>query len=66
MSQPSVLFIGGTGVISTACVREAMRQGRAVTLLNRGETTHRSEICSRVIWVICKILSYPIPDNSNT
>ena len=42
MSQPSVLFIGGTGVISTACVREAMRQGREVTLLNRGETTHRS------------------------
>ena len=36
MSQPSVLFIGGTGVISTACVRRPMRQGREVTILNRG------------------------------
>jgi nucleoside-diphosphate-sugar epimerase len=30
-----VLFIGGTGVISSACVRQAVKQGFTVTLLNR-------------------------------
>lgn len=37
----SVLFIGGTGRISTACVHEAVRQGRDVTVLNRGRTGER-------------------------
>ncbi len=32
-----VLFIGGTGVISTSCSRLAVRQGMDVTLLNRGK-----------------------------
>lgn len=32
------LFIGGTGVISSACVRRALEQGFDVTLLNRGNT----------------------------
>ena len=32
----SFLFIGGTGTISSACVREAVRQGASVTVLNRG------------------------------
>ena len=37
----SVLFIGGTGVISTACARAAVADGFAVTLLNRGtSSTH--------------------------
>ncbi|QGN56630.1 NAD-dependent epimerase/dehydratase family protein [Nostocoides sp. HKS02] len=41
MSAQSVLFIGGTGVISSACTREALAQGWAVTALNRGtSTTH--------------------------
>ncbi len=31
-----VLFIGGTGVISTACTRLAIEQGIDLTLLNRG------------------------------
>lgn len=41
MRSPSVLFIGGTGVISTACSREALSRGWSVTLLNRGTSaTH--------------------------
>ncbi|MCD0446841.1 SDR family oxidoreductase [Glycomyces sp. A-F 0318] len=38
----SVLFIGGTGRISTSCVREAVRQGMDVTVLNRGRTGERA------------------------
>lgn len=41
MSGPSVLFIGGSGIISAACVREAVEQGFDVTVLNRGETVKR-------------------------
>ncbi|MFT4136086.1 SDR family oxidoreductase [Microbacterium sp.] len=33
-----VLFVGGTGIISTACVAEALAQGHEVHLLNRGTT----------------------------
>lgn len=35
---PSVLFIGGTGTISAACVREVMTLGFDVTVLNRGQS----------------------------
>jgi nucleoside-diphosphate-sugar epimerase len=31
----NILFIGGTGIISTACAERAVAQGHAVTLLNR-------------------------------
>jgi nucleoside-diphosphate-sugar epimerase len=41
MSGPSVLFIGGSGVISASCVREAVEQGFDVTVLNRGTTGGR-------------------------
>ncbi|MFN8498963.1 MAG: SDR family oxidoreductase [Anaerolineae bacterium] len=34
-----VLFIGGTGVISSACVALAVERGLDVVLLNRGQTT---------------------------
>lgn len=34
----SVLFIGGTGVISSACVTRAVDQGLDVTILNRGQS----------------------------
>lgn len=34
----SVLFIGGTGVISSACVTHAVEQGLDVTILNRGKS----------------------------
>jgi nucleoside-diphosphate-sugar epimerase len=41
MAARSVLFIGGTGVISSGCTREALSQGWSVTLLNRGASrTH--------------------------
>jgi len=42
MGQQRALFIGGTGIISTACSREAVQQGLEVTVLNRGETSHRT------------------------
>ena len=40
MAQLTALVIGGTGVISTACVHEAVRLGHSVTVLNRGTGTH--------------------------
>ena len=39
---PSVLFIGGTGVISSACVAEAVAMGYDVSVLNRGRTNRRT------------------------
>ena len=42
MSQPSALFIGGTGVISTACSHEALRRGIRLTVLNRGRSDRRT------------------------
>jgi nucleoside-diphosphate-sugar epimerase len=36
-----VLFIGGTGIISSACTRLAIEQGIDLYLLNRGKTTQR-------------------------
>ncbi|MCC6497350.1 MAG: NAD-dependent epimerase/dehydratase family protein, partial [Propionibacteriaceae bacterium] len=36
--QPSVLFIGGTGMISSSCVNEAIGLGYRVTVLNRGRS----------------------------
>lgn len=37
-----VLFIGGTGVISSACSKQAVEQGMELFVLNRGQTTIRS------------------------
>ncbi|MGZ4611573.1 MAG: NAD-dependent epimerase/dehydratase family protein [Kineosporiaceae bacterium] len=36
-----ILFLGGTGVISAACVRLAVHRGYEVTVLNRGSTVIR-------------------------
>ncbi|GAA4717368.1 SDR family oxidoreductase [Isoptericola chiayiensis] len=36
-----ILFLGGSGVISSASVRRAVAQGHRVTVLNRGHSTHR-------------------------
>ncbi|WP_353649125.1 SDR family oxidoreductase [Nakamurella sp. A5-74] len=41
MSALRVLFIGGSGVISSACSRRAVELGLDLTVLNRGETTLR-------------------------
>ncbi len=45
-----VLFLGGTGNISTACVEEALERGHQVTLLNRGRRS--SSLASRVVAVV--------------
>jgi nucleoside-diphosphate-sugar epimerase len=37
-----VLFIGGTGIISSACSRRAVATGADLTILNRGTTTVRA------------------------
>lgn len=42
MTLGTVLFIGGTGIISTSCVARAQEQGWSVSVLNRGESTKRS------------------------
>ena len=36
--EATVLFIGGTGTISSACVREAVQLGYRVSVLNRGRS----------------------------
>jgi nucleoside-diphosphate-sugar epimerase len=36
-----ILFIGGTGIISSACVQLALERGHELYLLNRGQTTKR-------------------------
>ncbi|WP_308468222.1 SDR family oxidoreductase [Rathayibacter soli] len=41
MSQKSILFLGGTGVISAACVTRAAALGHDVTVLNRGRSSIR-------------------------
>ena len=41
MSALSVLFIGGTGIISSACTQRARDAGMEVSVLNRGVSTTR-------------------------
>ena len=41
MTTLRVLFIGGTGIISSACVAESLRQGHEVHLLHRGTEQRR-------------------------
>ncbi len=41
MSRLKVLFIGGSGVISSACAREAVDSGIDLYVLNRGQSTTR-------------------------
>src|SRR6266849_4646741 len=43
-----LLFLGGTGNISTACVEHAVERGHDVTLLNRGRTLSRVPASVRV------------------
>ncbi len=45
-SVTSILYIGGTGIISAACVRRSVALGHRVTVLNRG--TARRELPSDV------------------
>ncbi|MGG7466150.1 SDR family oxidoreductase [Plantibacter sp. YIM 135347] len=41
MSAKRILFIGGSGVISSACVQRAVEQGHEVSVLNRGRSSER-------------------------
>jgi nucleoside-diphosphate-sugar epimerase len=41
MSSQRILFIGGTGIISSACVARALERGDDVTVLNRGQSRTR-------------------------
>jgi nucleoside-diphosphate-sugar epimerase len=41
MGNLKVLFIGGTGVISSACARQAVEDGIDLYVLNRGQSTAR-------------------------
>src|SRR5687767_2839095 len=41
MSSQRILFIGGSGVISTSSVRLAVAKGHQVTVLNRGKSGAR-------------------------
>ena len=44
-----VLFIGGTGIISSGCVQLALDRGMDVTLLNRGKSFRATPKSARVI-----------------
>src|SRR3712207_1682468 len=44
MTALRVLFIGGNGIISSACSALAVQRGIVLTLLNRGESTTRPPI----------------------
>jgi nucleoside-diphosphate-sugar epimerase len=44
-----VLFLGGTGNISTACVEQAVEAGHEVTVLNRGQRASRVRASVRTI-----------------
>ena len=39
-----ILFIGGTGIISTSCTREALAQGHELFHLNRGNQSERTPL----------------------
>jgi nucleoside-diphosphate-sugar epimerase len=41
MTSQRILFIGGTGIISSACVARALEKGHDVTVLNRGQSSIR-------------------------
>lgn len=41
MTPLSIVFVGGTGTISSAASARALEEGHAVTVLNRGQSTLR-------------------------
>jgi len=45
----NILFIGGTGIISTACARVAIDNGLHLTVLNRGQTKRVIPSAARVL-----------------
>jgi nucleoside-diphosphate-sugar epimerase len=55
-----ILFIGGTGIISSACTQLAAQRGLDLYLLNRGETTKRGPLPEGV-----KVLKGDIRDKAS-
>jgi len=51
----SVLFVGGTGTISSACVRRAVAAGMTVTVLNRGRNAQRRDLPDGVEWITADV-----------
>jgi len=47
----SVLYLGGTGTISAACVRRSVAAGQPVTVLNRGRSTKHRALPDSVTWL---------------
>ncbi len=47
----SVLYIGGTGTISAACVRRSVAVGQPVTVLNRGRNARHRSLPDSVTWL---------------
>ena len=45
----NIFFVGGTGIISHACVKEALDAGHEVWTLNRGRSTLENQVASRNI-----------------
>jgi nucleoside-diphosphate-sugar epimerase len=50
-SRASVLYLGGTGTISAACVRLSVELGMRVTVLNRGRNAAGRALPGDVIWL---------------
>jgi nucleoside-diphosphate-sugar epimerase len=46
-----VLYIGGTGTISTACVRRSVDAGMSVFVLNRGQNARHRSLPDSVTWL---------------
>lgn len=51
MAPLSVLYIGGTGTISAACVRLSVETGMAVSVLNRGRNSAGRDLPESVNWL---------------
>ncbi len=45
----NLLFIGGTGIISSGCVQKALERGWSVTLLNRGHSAPNPPGCGHLV-----------------
>ncbi len=54
-----ILFIGGTGIISTACTALAAKRGMDLTLLSRGQ--HKTEIPAGVKTLIADVNDPALP-----
>ena len=46
-----VLYIGGTGTISSACVRLSVETGMSVSVLNRGNNSADRQLPGGVAWL---------------